>query len=103
MAISDFMARLPVLNQQQARPVPKGPSRLQLKVQAGKDEVNAEAKWKKAVRKRDGMHCRWCKRKVAVSIALVPERAEVHHLCGRVVEAIRAMGIPVFQVAPGDF
>ncbi len=73
------------------RAVPKGlePSRLQVKVAKAKDETKLEAAWKKAVWKRDGGACRWCKRKVRRCLDLVPDRGEVHHVSGRVVALIR--------------
>ena len=81
------MFNLPTLAQmsQQRRAEPKHAmvSRLDVKSQARKEDDSAEDKWRKAVRKRDGLKCRWCRRKVVVTMALVPERAEVHHLTPR--------------------
>lgn len=90
MALSDYLTLdLPVLNAQKGRAVPKGESRLQVKAREDKQDVKAEDAWKKAVRKRDQMKCRWCKRTVVVCLDLIPERAEVHHVSGRVVKAIK--------------
>lgn len=91
MGILDYLdfSHLPVLNGQPGKAVPKGESRLQVKDRTDKQDARAEEKWKKAVRKRDGMHCRWCKRKVEICLDLVPERAECNHISGRVVLAIR--------------
>jgi len=65
------------------------PSRLQVKESKAQDEGKLERAWKREVFKRDGGCCRWCKRKVRKCLDLVPERAECHHLAGRVVVAIR--------------
>lgn len=80
---------LPTLNGLPGRAVPKGESRLQVKAREDKQDALAEEKWKKAVRKRDGMFCRWCKRKVIVCMDLTPARAECHHVSGREVKTIR--------------
>lgn len=71
------------------RATAKGESRLQIKVKDAKDERKAEAAWKRAVWKRDGGHCRWCRREVRKCLDLVPDRGEVHHVSGRVVREIR--------------
>lgn len=85
--------QIPTLAEQQAkhayRPQPKGASRLQAHAQAAKAEATAEARWKREVWIRDRGCCRWCKRKVVKTIALVPERGECHHISGRVVPAFR--------------
>lgn len=70
-------------------PVPKGKSRSQLKAEDDTADATAEEKWKRAVRKRDDNHCRWCKRRVKVTLDLVPDRAECHHAAGRFPLAIR--------------
>ena len=75
---------LPYANGQPGRPCPKGESRLQITVKAKKLDVINEATFKKTVRERDRMRCRKCGRKVIVTLARVPERAECHHLHGRV-------------------
>lgn len=76
---------LPTLAEQGRCAVPKHAmrSRLEEKTDARKSDAKAEDTWRKAVRKRDGMKCRWCRREVVVSLALLPERAEVHHLTPR--------------------
>lgn len=70
---------------------PKGaePSRLQVKVAKGKDDSKDEQKAKAEVWKLDGGCCRWCKRKVERVLDLIPQRAEFHHVSGRIVKAIR--------------
>lgn len=80
---------LPVLNHHIGRPVPKGESRLQITAKSDRQDLKTDEKWRRAVRKRDGMCCRWCRRHVVVCLALVPERAECHHVGGRAVKAIR--------------
>ena len=73
------------------RAKPKGaePSRLQVKTAKSKDESKDEAAWKRAVWKRDGSECRWCRRAVRKCLDLVVDRGECHHVSGRVVRAIR--------------
>ena len=71
------------------KPIEKGKSRLQQKVNDAKDERKEEAAWKRAVWKRDGASCRWCARAVERRIDLAPNRGECHHVSGRVVRAIR--------------
>lgn len=65
------------------KPIPKGASRLQEGKAEKKLTVVDERKFLKEVRARDHMHCRKCKRKVVVVLDNVPERAEVHHIHGR--------------------
>lgn len=62
---------------------------MQVKAEAVKDEAKEERAWKKAVWKRDGGKCRWCKRDVKKCLELAPERGECHHVSGRVVKEIR--------------
>lgn len=71
------------------KPLLKGKSRSQLKAERDKVDENAEEHWKREVRTRDEYHCRWCRRRVVVTIELVPERAECHHLVSRTVVAVR--------------
>lgn len=62
---------------------PKPSSRLEDKIADRAVVRVTERDFKQEVRTRDRMHCRCCLRKVQVILALVPERAEVHHLHGR--------------------
>ncbi len=84
---------LPTAAEVNAKPraLPKGfgPSRRELKAEKVKSEAADERRWKKALRKRDGDECRWCKRHVKDCIERLPERRECHHVSGRVVVAIR--------------
>ena len=41
------------------------------------------AAWRKAVAKRDGDKCRWCRRKVVETLERVPEQAQTHHATPR--------------------
>lgn len=77
--------------EQQRRATPKAAMRSRLDANADKRKCDAKAEetWKKAVRKRDGMTCRWCRRTVVVTMALIPERAECHHLVPRAHRATR--------------
>lgn len=69
----------------QRRAIPKHQMvpRLEEKTEKRKSDAKDEDAWRKAIRKRDGMKCRWCRREVVVTMALVPERAECHHLTPR--------------------
>lgn len=64
-------------------PISKGPSRLELAMEAQKLTVIDEKAFRAAVIKRDGLICRCCGRKVIRTLARVPERLEVHHVHGR--------------------
>ena len=46
------------------------------------DEKQLDA-WRKAVTKRDGLHCRWCRRKVVETLTCCPEQAQTHHATPR--------------------
>ena len=41
------------------------------------------AAWRKAVAKRDGDKCRWCRRKVVETLERLPEQAQTHHATPR--------------------
>jgi hypothetical protein len=58
-------------------------SRMVEKAEADKADDSAEETWRKAVRKRDGMKCRWCRRRVVVCVDMRPEQAECHHATPR--------------------
>lgn len=79
------LAALPTMADLYARPraCPKGASRLDETKAQDKADQKAEAAFLKDVRKRDQMTCRCCGREVKVVLPRVPERAEVHHLHGR--------------------
>ena len=70
---------------------PKGaePSRLQVKAAKQKDDSKEERKAKAEVWKLDGGCCRGCKRKVEKCLELLPQRAEFHHVSGRIVKALK--------------
>lgn len=74
---------LPTLETRPKPNLQKGPTRLEEKMAAKPDDKKAEEQFKQKVRKRDRMKCRCCGREVVITMALVPERAEVHHLYGR--------------------
>ncbi len=76
---------LPTLASQRAQPqaCPKGKSRLETTQAEKKLTVVDERAFKAEVLKRDRGRCRMCGRKVLKALARIPERAEVHHLHGR--------------------
>lgn len=53
------------------------------KSEADKDDEGALAAWRKAVTKRDGLKCRWCRCKVVETIARIPKQAQTHHATPR--------------------
>lgn len=71
-------------NQQPARAIPKGASRLQETKEARKVSVVDDRTFKREIWKRDKSRCRCCERQVLKAIARIPERGDVHHLHGRI-------------------
>lgn len=84
---------LPTLNgrsrERYAAPKSAIATRLAEKTADAKNDKAAEKAWRKGVIARDGKVCRCCKRKVVQQLALAPERLEVHHVAGRVDQAVR--------------
>lgn len=76
---------LPTMAEMNAKPraCPKGETRLDAKKAASKADAKAEARFLQIVRARDKLRCRCCARAVVVTLTLCQERAEVHHLHGR--------------------
>lgn len=90
IARAQVLAVLPTLAELRAvaRAVPKGQTRLQAKMAADlADERQLEA-FRRAVFARDKYRCRCCGGPVRRTIALVPNRAEAHHIHGR-AQAVR--------------
>lgn len=88
MAVSDYLKLdLPTVAEQAAtqagQPIPKGKTRLEVKMDAKPLTKVDEKAFKAEVWKRDRNHCRCCGRKVIKSLARVPERGEVNHIHGR--------------------
>lgn len=65
------------------------PTRLDERTADQRDGKAAEKTWRKGCIARDGKICRCCERKVVQQLALAPERLEVHHVAGRVDQAVR--------------
>jgi hypothetical protein len=82
------LSKLPTLADVQAsrvgKPIPKGKSRLQAKTEARPLTRVDEKAFRDTVFKRDKGRCRKCERKVIRTLERVPERAEIHHVHGRV-------------------
>ena len=80
------IAKLPTLAQMDAerrgKPIPKGVTRIARKVEADKASEKDAAAFRRAVWARDKV-CRCCGLKVIKTLALVPNRGEVHHLVRR--------------------
>lgn len=78
---------LPTLAEVQAarafKPCPKGKTRLELVEAERKLTTVSDKAFRDAVWTHDKARCRCCGRKVAKVLSLVPERGEVHHVCGR--------------------
>lgn len=77
------LADLGYLNQQPAKPCPKGKTRLQETIDARPLTKVDEKAFKAAVWRRDRNRCRCCGRKVLKTMGRIPERGEVNHLHGR--------------------
>lgn len=65
------------------KPLPKGKTRLEARVEAKPLTVVDEKTFRAEVWKRDKSRCRCCERKVQKIMGRVPERGEVHHIHGR--------------------
>jgi 5-methylcytosine-specific restriction endonuclease McrA len=79
MGLSD----LGFLDQQPARAVPKGKTRLELRSEQRPLTKVDEQTFRNEVWARDLHHCRHCGREVKRILGRVPERGEVNHLHGR--------------------
>lgn len=66
-----------------AEPKAKMTSRMQAAAADDKADDSAEEKWKKAVRARDHHKCRWCRRRVVVTMKMQPDQAHCHHATPR--------------------
>jgi len=75
--------------QRRAQPKANMTSRLTEKSDSRKVEKKQERLWREAVWARDGGKCRWCRRHVVKSLALLPERGECHHVTPREHRATR--------------
>lgn len=62
---------------------PKPTPRLVDRMAKKRDDEQRLREFREAVWRRDEGKCRMCGRKVVKTLALVPERGEVHHLRGR--------------------
>lgn len=93
MGALDFMKDRPTLADRQceryAPPKAGEKSRSQENAEKLTADDKAEKACKAAVWKLDKGCCRWCQRKVERKMDLLPDRAEFHHVNGRVVIAIR--------------
>lgn len=76
---------LPTLGEMRSRPMPqpKGPTKLERQMSEAPEDRKAEERFKANVRKRDKMICRCCKRTVIATMKVQRDRAEVHHIYGR--------------------
>lgn len=88
MGVADhFKVDLPTLAETEAarvgKPIDKGKTRLETKMDARPLTKVDEKTFKAEVWKRDRSHCRCCGRKVIKSIERIPERGEVNHIHGR--------------------
>lgn len=75
---------LPTLEEGKAlRSNAKPQKRIVEKAQKRASDEKALDEWRRQVRHRDRMRCRVCGRKVIVTLELVKNRAECHHIIGR--------------------
>lgn len=65
------------------KPIAKGKTRLEERIDAKPLTTMTEKQFKDAVRKRDKNRCRACGRKVVYVMDHIPERGEVNHIHGR--------------------
>ena len=80
-----LLSQLPVLGERRhVGPIEKGPSRLEEKTVDDADDKRRLEVWRKTVYARDGYQCRRCECQVRRTIELVSNRAEAHHLHGRI-------------------
>ncbi len=79
----DFLKDLPVVGQRVKGPIWKGTARVEEVKASKREDAKESAAFRSAVWKRDGAKCRLCGVKVIRSLALVPNRGEVHHIRGR--------------------
>lgn len=92
---AEIFGRLPTMadveadRQRKREPIAKGPTRLETKTGADKDEKRDERLWRKACIKRDGKICRCCGRVVVQQLELAVNRLEVHHVAGRADRVVR--------------
>lgn len=92
---AEIFGRLPTVadveaeRQRKREPIAKGPTRLETKTTADKDEKRDERVWRKTVIKRDGKICRCCGRVVVQQLELAANRLEVHHVAPRADQVVR--------------
>jgi len=66
------------------KPVSKGKTRLEIRIQQAPRTKLDELTFRRVVWIRDRYRCRCCRRKVMKTLARIPERGEVNHLHGRI-------------------
>lgn len=71
------------------KPILKGPTRLDEKTAADKDDAKLLLQVARDVRARDQGHCRVCKIRTLVTLELDPRRGECHHIVSRTCQAVR--------------
>ena len=94
MTTATMFRRLPTVAEMHAHPqaVPKGPkgtSRLDVKTAKVKADFGKLDAWKRDVVRLDGYRCRKCGVKVIRTTALVPNRADAHHVSRRAEKIVR--------------
>lgn len=83
MGLRDLMTVAEADALRRGKPIPKGPTRLELAMDARPLTKIDEKQFRGEVWTRDRHHCRHCGRKVEKLLGRVPERGEVNHIHGR--------------------
>lgn len=84
-SISDLLSKLPTPEDmgRWAKAKSELKTRREEKDGARKSDDKLLDGWRKAVTKRDGLKCRWCRRKVVETIERLPEQSQTHHATPR--------------------
>ena len=83
MSLSNLPTLADLDRVRRATPKHEMTSRLTEKAESRKVEKKQERFWREAIWERDKGKCRWCRRQVVKSLALIPERGECHHITPR--------------------
>lgn len=85
MSLSDLLSKLPTLAEQGRCATPKAEMKTRREENDGarKSDERLLKAWRKAVTKRDGLICRWCRCRVVEILERVPEQSQTHHATPR--------------------
>lgn len=83
MGMADLPTLAEIAAKRAGKPIPKGKTRLEARIEAKPLTTIDEREFKKQVWQRDKHLCRCCERQVKKILGAVPDRGEVNHLHGR--------------------